>query len=101
MKGDNDGERRDSSPDNHAHVHEIRRDPASEDDIALTIVGHVADVANVDPLEMAPIYESVDTDALNRLFGSEGRASGSQRLTFSFEGYTVTVTETRITIAPE
>jgi hypothetical protein len=101
MKGDNDGERRDGLPDDHAHVHEIRYDPASEDDIALTIVGHVADVADVDPLEMAPLHESIDTDALNRLFDPGGRASGLQRLTFSFEGYTVTVTESRITIVPE
>lgn len=54
-----------------------------------TIVRAVADVDDVDPTELPPLYEAIDPDALDAVF--RGRSDGS--VTFDYSGYTVTVRE--------
>lgn len=51
------------------------------------VVQHVANTADVDPLELPPLCESVDPDALAALVGglSEGAVS------FTYAGHDVTV----------
>lgn len=52
-----------------------------------TVVQAIADAEDTTPLELSPLYEAIDPDALNTLF--QGRTAG--RVTFDYEGYTVTV----------
>lgn len=66
---------------------------ANASTISNEIVEKVAEVNDVDPLELSPpLFEVVDTDALNQLFASTpttGRMEGE--VTFSYNGNEVTV----------
>lgn len=57
------------------------------------VVEKVAEVEDVDPLELTPpLYDVIDPDALDKLFASmptAGRMEG--QVTFSYNGYEVTV----------
>lgn len=53
------------------------------------VVQEIADIKDMAPTELSPLYEAIDPDALNTLF--QGKMSGS--VTFEYEGYTVTVEE--------
>ncbi len=57
-------------------------------ELCTQIVEAVAQVKDVDPLSLAPLRDSVDTDALDRLFDSQNQGL---QVTFEYEGYTVTV----------
>lgn len=57
-----------------------------------TIVDLVAGAADRSILELTPLYDVVDPDALNALFGRGRESSGRpQTFAFTYEGYRVTV----------
>jgi hypothetical protein len=67
------------------------------DSILLQVVEKVAACSNIDPLELPPLYEELDPDALDALIASmeDGQVS------FQYAGYPVTVTgENEITVFP-
>ncbi|WP_435347259.1 HalOD1 output domain-containing protein [Haloarchaeobius sp. HRN-SO-5] len=68
----------------------LQRNPQRQPSVELStqVVEEVARAKDVDPLSLDPIIESVDPDALDRLFDSRNRGL---QLTFEYEGYTVTV----------
>ncbi|QCC60255.1 hypothetical protein NP511_18030 [Natrinema thermotolerans] len=51
------------------------------------IINSVAVLENSDPVELPPLFDAVDPDALEAIF-AKGR-SGS--VTFSYAGYTITI----------
>lgn len=58
------------------------------------VVDEVADRAGVSPLELPPIYEAIDPDALDRLFSGspdDTAPSPPDSVTFAYAGYSVTV----------
>lgn len=57
------------------------------------VVQAIAARTDEDPLELSPLYEAVDPDALDALFGGPAReGSGSVgKVRFVYEGYEVTV----------
>lgn len=57
------------------------------------IVQLVAELEDVDPTELPPLGESIDTDSLDRLIRSSRarEAYGPCRITLQYEGYDVTV----------
>lgn len=56
------------------------------------VVTTVADAANVDPLDLPPLYDSLDGDALNTLTqDSAVKGGASLTLTFRYAGFKVTV----------
>ena len=64
-----------------------------QDSISLYIVNCVAEKEHTDPLELPPLYDAVDPDALDDLVES-GRQNGttqSGRIEFQYNGYTVIV----------
>lgn len=64
--------------------------------VFVTIVQEVAEIRDLDPLEMPPMAEVIDLDALDRLFDREctdGR-NGQPRLEFRYAGCTVSVDAT-------
>lgn len=67
--------------------------PQSETPVSQRVVENVADARNTSPLDLPPLFDCVDPDALDRLFsdgpGSTVRDQG--RLTFPMAGCEVTV----------
>ncbi|RKD97557.1 HalOD1 output domain-containing protein [Halopiger aswanensis] len=59
-----------------------------------TIVRAVADVRGVDPLELPPLGEHFDADALDRLLA----AADEVMVTFDYAGCAVRATPTRVTV---
>ncbi|WP_435349388.1 HalOD1 output domain-containing protein [Haloarchaeobius sp. HRN-SO-5] len=57
-------------------------------ELSTQVIEEVAQARGVDPLSLDPIIDSVDPDALDRIFESPNRGL---QLTFEYEGYTVTV----------
>ena len=54
------------------------------------VIEAVADHRGVDPMELEPLYNAVDPDALDALFGGS-RASPHSSLTFELDGCLVRV----------
>ncbi|MCU4743992.1 hypothetical protein OB955_15180 [Halobacteria archaeon AArc-m2/3/4] len=59
------------------------------------LVTAIADLNGCDPLNLPPLRERIDPEALNRLFSSNG-ASTVDHLTFYYCGYEVVVQQTEI-----
>ena len=55
----------------------------------MTIVTTVAEEEGIDPLELEPLHNSLETDALERLVG--GDSSNDLRIRFQYHGYEITV----------
>lgn len=57
---------------------------------SLKIVKQVADAKGVAPTELSPLYETIDSGALDTLLESEMEAGeGTRHIRFQYEGYTV------------
>lgn len=60
--------------------------------VSETVVTAVAQATGVDPLDLDPLYNVVDPDALNRIFDSTGTSSpASVELSFTMAGCQVVV----------
>lgn len=55
------------------------------------VIETVAQAKGVDPLDLAPLADELDTDALNNLMTL---SDGVVEVSFAYEGYTVTVRST-------
>lgn len=64
-------------------------DQSTAQPLPVVIVERVADRENVDPLDLPPLHDTVDPDALSALFASPGK--GPENVTFTYNGYRVTV----------
>ena len=54
------------------------------------VVDTVAEYEGVDPVDLDPrLYQAVDPDALDQLFGSSERADADLEITFTYSGYEV------------
>lgn len=65
-----------------------------ESDVSPTevIIEALAEAAEIDPIELPPLYEFVDPDALDQLFGEhEGAAHADALLSFQVETWNVFV----------
>lgn len=58
------------------------------EEAATTVVEEVARVKDTDPLELDPLYQVVDPDALNELVA---HAADAVTIDFEYEGHVVTV----------
>lgn len=56
-----------------------------------TVVRAVAATEDCDPLEVDPLQESIDTDALDALVTSDGDGAHDVTVTFPYEGYGILV----------
>lgn len=73
-------------------VCETAYDPADGEPPAVAVVDAVAAIEGTDPLDLPPLYDHVDTEALNRLF--EDRAAGrgdASAFSFEYGGWDVVV----------
>ena len=81
----------------------ITHQNASEAPVSQTVVLAVAEATGEDPIELPPLYDTVDPDALNELFDSD--APGAERVDghveFAYADCDVTVrADGRVTVAP-
>ena len=58
---------------------------------AEVIVEAVAEAADADPLELAPMHDFIDPDAVNKLFSGTGTSTDGQYLSFRFDEWMVSV----------
>lgn len=56
-------------------------------DVSQRVVEAVADYTDTDMLELPPLYDSVDPDALNKLI----RSASDSHVTFEYAGYRITI----------
>lgn len=56
------------------------------------IFERIADRESVDPLDLEPLAETIDPDALDSLVGDGAREENGLEITFAYHGYDVTVT---------
>ncbi|WP_247003627.1 HalOD1 output domain-containing protein [Halosolutus gelatinilyticus] len=74
-------------------VHPLTADAREPDSVTGTIVSAVSDAEDCDPLSLPPLWDVIDSEALDELFAPTrtGRhRAGSVR--FDYAGYEVTVT---------
>lgn len=66
-------------------------DSTIDDSASVAVVRSVAAVSGEDPVEMDPLYDAVDPDALDSLYRSSRRTQNETKLTieFSYNGYRV------------
>lgn len=62
----------------------------SENTPVFAVVSAVADAEEVDPVELPPLYEAIEPEALNDLFTSRSESSVG-KVTFQYAGYDVVV----------
>lgn len=64
----------------------------AEGSISHSLVRRVAAEKGVEPTVLTPLYQVIDTDALDALFdGSDGAILRDGHVAFTYEGYTVRV----------
>lgn len=72
----------------------------SEDEsVSHTVIAAVAEVSNCDPMELPPLYDYIDPEALDTLFHSHSSEETNQDetyLEFTYTTYHITVTDTYI-----
>lgn len=60
--------------------------------VSTRVVSAIADAKGVDPLDLPPLFEDIDPDALDSLFEATATSPRTEgRLTFTIDGYEVVV----------
>lgn len=67
---------------------------------AESVIAAVAEVTGQSPLEMEPLAEVIDPDALDSLFDSTDDRSASTTVTFGYCGLQVTMTADSVQVDP-
>lgn len=73
-------------------VDQATTNTASDGTVSVEVVERVADIEDVDPIELPRLYEVINPDALDQVFATTptaGREGG--QVTFSYHGYEITV----------
>lgn len=71
----------------------VRYDPATTPP-GIAVVAAVAEMRGVDPTDLDPLQHVIDTDALTELMRPRPRQEGFTRISFDYEGATVTIATT-------
>lgn len=78
----------------------VQSEADHEQDPFLLVVEAVADAAGVAPLELPPLYDAIDPDALNEVLTAKDSHAERSAL-FTFAGYDVAVTASGdVTVSP-
>lgn len=84
-------ETQDDVPDRRTGTHRVHYDPASDTAASELLVETIADIADANPLELEPLYESVDPDAVDEFVDSDSHPDVGGHMSFVFVGYDVRV----------
>ncbi|THE66742.1 hypothetical protein D8Y22_01060 [Salinadaptatus halalkaliphilus] len=68
-------------------------DPSTDDQPSERVVSAVASLRDEDPLELSPLYDAVEPEALDALVDHANRVdeAGTHRLWFAYEGFDIGV----------
>lgn len=80
----------DVSHDENLATHRFEFDPRTNPG-SMAVVAALATVTETDPVDLAPLHATVDTDALDTLLGHRNAACDSLAVTFEMLGYVLTV----------
>lgn len=58
---------------------------------SMAVIATLAEVMDADPVELNPLYSTVDPDALDALVRVRTRTNGDIHVTFTHEGHAITV----------
>lgn len=58
---------------------------------SMAVVAALSEAMDVDPMDLEPLHESVDTDALDALVRVRGTMNGDVQVTFTHEKWVMTV----------
>lgn len=74
-------------------VRDVEYDVSSDTSPSDAIVRAIAAVSDTEPTDLTPLYDTIDTEALNRLFDGRTRESdaGGKILSFAVSGWNVFV----------
>lgn len=64
---------------------------ASQAPLSIQLVTEISRLEGVEPFELPPLEDYVDTESLDRLFGSSDKPFHAGSVTFRYAGYEVTV----------
>lgn len=68
----------------------------------LVVIASLADVLDVDPVELTPLYDTIDPDALDSLVRARSGKYGGSQAKFAHENHTITVhSYGMVSITPE
>lgn len=84
-------------------TYRIRYDPAEHPEVSTLVCTVVAMIADVDTMNLEPLHQTIDPDALNSLFhfSKPGYSGNNGFAAFTFAGYDVRVfADGTIEIAP-
>ena len=84
-------ETRDDSTDRRMNTHHVHYDPGGDAAPSVALITAVADLADADPLELPPLYETIDPDTIDEFVGSDELPDVAGTVAFTYEGYEVTV----------
>ena len=57
------------------------------------VVARIANCEGVDPLELPPLYESIDADAIDALVRTAEANDSALQIEFTYHGYQVTISD--------
>lgn len=83
----------DSTESNLLHEKQFDESPVN------TVITTVAEATGKSPVEMEPLWEVVDPDALNELIGRSADGSSSVEISFEYCERAVTITADRVRVA--
>lgn len=66
--------------------------PSQQTSPSEAVIYRVAEQQDVDPVELPPLYESIDPDALDSLVQSSAASDSQLEVEFTYAGHDVTVT---------
>lgn len=76
-------------------VYELNADESP----SMAVVAAVAELTNQSAVEMEPLTETIDADALDKILESNAGNGSSVTVTFNYYGYQITITSHKILIA--
>ncbi|ELZ06314.1 hypothetical protein C482_00790 [Natrialba chahannaoensis JCM 10990] len=68
---------------------------------SLAVVEAVSTVADCDPTALPPLYDTIDPDALDALFSEQTAADVRPEVSFTYNQYDVTITQTETKLSVE
>lgn len=77
--------------DRNATTHHVHYNPAEGANLCETLVLAIAEIADVEPLDLDPLYETVDPEMLDDVVGSGGTPDLDGNVSFTYANHHVRV----------
>ena len=81
-------------------VYKVDWGEATDQSTSYVVVESIADLTDQDPADLKPLWDSVDTDALDLFVSRASESSTPFQLTFQYQGYSVKVGNRGIQFIP-